>query len=167
MARITMPMPCAAYSYSESQVKSRLARCKKKFQSASVDSRGRSAMPKDLAPPAGHDGSSASTAPSLGLPRHRCISSQCGSDRHLCSASAAVSARSYGWSLQHLLESVHSLRRNPRAWQLRRHGRRAARLLAPAWKSVGLDQVSRVKFHAQGPGYPGWPTGGVSLLGSF
>ena len=74
-------------------------------------------MLKDSAPPAGHDGSLASSASSLGLPRHRGISSRCGSDRHLFSASAAVSPNPYG-SLglcKILPQSVHSLQRNPRA----------------------------------------------------
>ena len=69
-------------------------------------------MLKDSAPPAGHDDSSASSAFSLGLPRHRGISSRCGSDRNLCSASAAVSPHPYG-SLglcKNLHQSAHSLR---------------------------------------------------------
>ena len=53
-------------------------------------------MLKDSAPPAGHVDSSTSSASSFGLPRHRGISSRCGSDRHLCSASAAVSPHPYG-----------------------------------------------------------------------
>ena len=62
----------------------------------SIESREISVMFKDLVPPAGHDDSATSLAFSLGLPRHCGISSRCGSDRHLCSASAAVSPHPYG-----------------------------------------------------------------------
>ena len=44
----------------------------------------------------GHDDSATSSAFSLGLPQHCGISSRCGSDRHLSSASAAVSTHPYG-----------------------------------------------------------------------
>ena len=54
-------------------------------------------MFKDLVPPAGHDDSATSSAFSLGLPKHCGISSRCGSDRHLSSASAAVSTHPYGF----------------------------------------------------------------------
>ena len=45
----------------------------------------------------GHDDSATSSAFSLGLPQHCGISSRCGSDRHLSSASAAVSTHPYGF----------------------------------------------------------------------
>jgi len=57
---------------------------------ASIESREVSVMFEDLVPPAGHDYSALSSAFSLGLPKHCGISSRCGSDRHLCSASAAT-----------------------------------------------------------------------------
>ena len=40
----------------------------------------------------------------------------------------------------------------------------AARLLAPAWGSVGLDRVSREKFHAQGLSPPAWPRRQLGIL---
>ena len=55
-----------------------------------VESRVINFMLKDPVPPAGHDDSSTSSAPLLGLPRRRYISPRCGSDRHLRSASATV-----------------------------------------------------------------------------
>jgi len=69
--------------------------------------------------------------------------------------------------LRNLPQSVHSLRRNPRARQGRWHGRHAARLLSPAWGSVGLDRVSREKCHAQGLGSPGWPRRQLGILGAL
>jgi len=54
-------------------------------------------MFKDLVPPAGNDYSATSSAFALGLPQHCGISSRCGSDRHLSSASAAVSTHPYGF----------------------------------------------------------------------
>jgi len=47
---------------------------------------------------------------------------------------------------------------------VRRHGRHAARLLAPAWGSIGLDRVSREKFHAQGLGFSGWSRRQLALV---
>ena len=59
--------------------------------------RGSSSALKGSAPPASHDDdSAASSAFSLGLPCQCDISSQYGSDRHLCLASAAVSTHPYG-----------------------------------------------------------------------
>jgi len=63
------------------------------------------------------------------------ISPRCGSYRHLCSASAAVSPHPCG-SLglcEKLPQSGYSLRHNPRAWLLRGHERLATKLMAPAW----------------------------------
>ena len=54
-------------------------------------------MFKDLVPPAGNDDSATSSAFALGLPQHCGISPRCGSDRHLSSASAAVSTHPYGF----------------------------------------------------------------------
>ena len=63
----------------------------------SIESRELSGvMFKDFAPPACHDESTASSAFSLGLPCNCGISSQCSSDRHLGSASAAVFAHPCG-----------------------------------------------------------------------
>jgi len=60
-------------------------------------SREISVMFKDLVPPAGHDDSAASSAPSLSLLRHCGILSRCRSDRNLCSVSAAVFKHPYGF----------------------------------------------------------------------
>jgi len=55
-----------------------------------IESREMSAMSKDFSPPAGHDDSAASSALSLGTPRHCGISLRRRSNRHLSSALAAV-----------------------------------------------------------------------------
>jgi len=70
-------------------------------------------------------------------------------------------------SLRNLPQSVHSLRRNPRARPVCRHGRHATKLLTPEWGSVGLDRVSREKFHAFGLGSPCWPRRQLAILVSW
>ena len=48
-----------------------------------------------------------------------------------------------------------------------RHGRHAARLLAPAWGGVGLDRASREMLHAQGLDFPGWQRRQLGILSAL
>ena len=94
-------------------------------------------MFKDFGSPAGHDDSAVSSAFSLGLPHNYGTSSRCGSNWHLSSVLAAMSTHRYG-SLG-LCEMYPRCPLTPaqfRALPVQGHGRRAARLMAPAWDSA-------------------------------